>query len=335
MPGSGNNTNNPLIYYYPQAWGQQAAYQQPTAYQDMLRMMYLPGYPGADAVQAMQAPSRPLTPNEQFHKLQKERKKLLTKKLVERADRKEEGVVLNKFLLGCDPEFVALDARGQLINGVVLGNGEIGYDHSGRVLELRPSPSKGAYSLVKKLRTLLGDKRLQGLHAVKFRAGARVADMSLGGHVHFGVDPTTTTLAGGPIAALDVVTRLLEHLDILPRNECQLRRRGHYGRFGDVRVSHGKDGSPHLEYRTMASWLHDPKVAFLCLTLAKLAVCDPGGTVQVLKGVTSWSKLLDWVGNYRAKDTNAARVYEKLVDLKQVSLDPDVDFRGRWENLGL
>lgn len=276
-----------------------------------------------------------LTPNQLFHKLKKEREELVTKKLAERAERKEEGVVLNKFALGCDPEFVALDDRGRVINGAGLGQGEVGFDHSGRVLEIRPEPSKGAYALVKKIRRLLGDERLRNLRASKFRAGALAGTDSLGGHIHFGFSPTLLTSNPKLIPALDLVTRLLEHLDILPTNESAERRRGHYGKFGDVRTSHGKDGTAHLEYRTMASWLYDPKVAFLCLTAAKLAACDPVGTIEALKGATSYSKLSDWVGNYRSKDTNAKRVYDKLTNHKQVVVDPSIDFRSRWEEIGL
>jgi len=277
-----------------------------------------------------------------YHRLRRERKKLVAQRLIERAERKEEGVVINKFLLGCDPEFVALDSVGRIINGEQLGNGEIGYDHSGRVLELRPEPSKGAYALVKKIRRLLKDAKLQRLGAAKFRAGARVAEQSLGGHVHFGIDPPdmysqdpNTRSLNGVIPALDTVTRLLEHLDILPKNESSLRRHGNYGKFSDFRTSHGRDGIPHVEYRTMASWLHDPKVAFLCLTAAKLAAADPNGTLGTLKGATSYSKLLDWIGAYRSKDTNAKRCYEKLPEHRMVSVDPDGDLRTRWEELGL
>lgn len=277
-----------------------------------------------------------LTPNQLFHKLKKEREALVTKRLAERVERKEEGVVINKFLIGADPEFVALDGGGRVINGAVLGNGEIGYDHSGRVLELRPEPAKGAYALVKKIRRLLGDEKLRRLNAAKFRAGARVGTESLGGHIHFGVNPRDVAIGGGAVDALDAVTRVLEHLDILPKAECVNRRRGDYGHFGDVRTSHGKDGQPHLEYRTMASWLHDPKVAFLCLTAAKLAMCDPAGTLLNLKGATSFSKLMDWMHNYKSKDTNAARAYDKLGgNHKNVLVDPDADFRVRWEELGI
>jgi hypothetical protein len=277
-----------------------------------------------------------LTPNQLFHKLQQERKDLVIRKLAERAERKEEGVVINKFQLGCDPEFVALDDKGHIIIGRGLDHhGEVGYDHGGRVLEIRPEPSKGAYALVKKIRRLLGDEKLRRLGASKFRAGARFGTESLGGHVHFGLPPDVIGRDGKTIPALDVVTGLLEHLDILPKAESANRRRGEYGKFGDIRTSHGKDGVPHLEYRTMASWLHDPKVAFLCLTVAKLAASDPVGALAALKGATSYSKLVDWVGNYRSKDTNAKRVYEKLGNHKLVAVDPDVDFRTRWEDLGL
>src|SRR5882724_3379031 len=63
---------------------------------------------------------------DRYHKLRRERKKLAGRRLLERAEGKEEGVVINKFLLGCDPEFVALDSMGRILNGTSLGQGEIG-----------------------------------------------------------------------------------------------------------------------------------------------------------------------------------------------------------------
>lgn len=240
------------------------------------------------------------------------------------------GSMLNTFLVGCDPEFAALGGDGTQINlsHFFPRDQEIGYDHGGRIGELRPEPTRGTYALTKKLRRLINSPELARVNAAKLRAGAKVLNDSLGGHVHFGFPAKRDQR----ITALDTVTRTLEQLDILPRQESATRRQGNYGRFGDIRDSGG-----HLEYRTMASWLLDPKVAFLCLTAAKLACCDPEGTTFTLGKVTSFDGLADWFRHYRTKDINARRVVERVVPLghKAVQVQPDVDFRENWRELGI
>lgn len=265
--------------------------------------------------------------------------------------------MINTFKIGCDPEFVALDDKAKPINvsESMQPEGEIGWDHTGRVLELRPAAAQGTFALIRRMKRLLDDEKLKKLPARKFRAGATCGGESLGGHVHFGFPlkfkPVTTRIVqvGSEmvpmqepitiddqlkyaISALDRVTYILEHLDILPLNESANRRKGRYGKWGEIRDSDG-----HVEYRTMASWLYDPRVAYLCLTAAKLAAADPEGAIEALKNVTSFEGLGKWIARYKEKDANARRALEKIFDkgLKIVQVDPDVDFRERWERLGL
>jgi hypothetical protein len=240
--------------------------------------------------------------------------------------------MLNTFLVGCDPEFVALNARGEQINvSPFFTTEEIGYDHGGRVGEFRPEPTKGTYALTKKLQRLIKSDVVGRVGAAKLRAGARIGRDTLGGHVHLGFPVPRAN--DGRISALDRVTDVLEKLDILPQAECSARRgAGAYGRFGDARDSNG-----HMEYRTMASWLHDPRVAYLCLTAAKLAACDPKGTVDTLPAGASFNALVEWFRSYRSKDINARRALERVLSLghKPLQVYPDVDFRERWRELGL
>jgi hypothetical protein len=241
--------------------------------------------------------------------------------------------MLNTFLIGCDPEFVALDSSGAQINlgPFVRGDGEIGFDHGGRVGEFRPGPTRGTYALVKRLQRLINSDTVTRFSATKLRAGARAGHDTLGGHVHLGF-PVPRSV-DGRVAALDRVTGVLEALDILPASESKGRRElGAYGRFGDVR-----DCAGHTEYRTMASWLTDPKVAYLCLTAAKLAACDPVGTAENLPTSASFNNLVEWFRAYRSKDVNARRALDRVLSLghKAIQVYPDVDFRERWRELGL
>jgi hypothetical protein len=259
----------------------------------------------------------------------------------------EEGDMINDFKVGCDPEFLILTPQGGTDYAMKYfpHYGEIGYDHGGRIAEFRPGPSKGVLPIVKKIQTLVNKTTAPG----KLRAGAICNGEPLGGHVHFGFSSFTVKPPAGQgtkqghmmnergvkvTKALDALTKTLEHLDILPKNESVQRRQGMYGygAYGDVRDCNG-----HMEYRTMASWLYDPKVAFLCLTAAKLAAADPDGAYEALNGCTSFKALGNWIEQYGNKDVNAKRAVEKLVDkgLPYVQVDPTVDFKGRWGELGV
>lgn len=266
----------------------------------------------------------------------------------------EEGTMLNDFKVGCDPEFMLVGADGKTVqaNHYFPHNGEVGFDHGGRVAEFRPGPTRGILPIVKKIQELIKSPAVRSVKA-KLRAGAICNNDCLGGHIHFGFNCFAAkppngvgALQGGTFnarglqttKALDALTQALEHLDILPSRESALRRASaqagayHYGHFGDVRDCNG-----HMEYRTMASWLYDPKVAFLCLTAAKLAAVDPDGTINALKGCDSFAKFKKWLEGYATKDVNATRANEKLLDrgLKHIQVDPSVDFKERWEELGL
>jgi hypothetical protein len=262
----------------------------------------------------------------------------------------EEGDMINDFKVGCDPEFLILTPQGgtDYANKYFPHYGEIGYDHGGRIAEFRPGPSKGVLPIVKKIQALVAKVKVPG----KLRAGAMCNDEPLGGHVHLGFNgfPVRPPAGYGTrngyalnakgqevTKALDALTKTLEHLDILPKNESASRRGGGhgYGAYGDVRDCNG-----HMEYRTMASWLYDPKVAFLCLTAAKLAAADPTGTQEALRYVSdhpSWTKFKHWLEQYETKDINAKRATEKLLDkgLPFLQVDPNVDFRERWGELGV
>jgi len=310
----------------------------------------------------------------------------------------EGKALINKFLIGCDPEFVGLGSSGRIVymNNFFPEKGKIGYDHGGAVGEFRPLPGKYAWTIIRRLKELIGDtKTVEG----KLRAGAYVPTqesgrnfVTLGGHVHIDLDPYTTEETKHPfhrksipyevydqerytkyglyaaawdtnsptttsgrytnviltgsgvqkvlskehtlrVKALDEYTRLLEHLDILPKKECESRRNtSDYGKYGDVRIqASGK--AQRMEYRTMASWLYDPIVSFLCLTGAKVAAAEPEYTLETIGGKTSYLALLAFVDRFADKDMDCARLAEKYLPkgLKAFQVDPNTDIRERWD----
>jgi hypothetical protein len=278
--------------------------------------------------------------------------------------------LVNNFLVGCDPEFAILGADGFAFNveGVIPHDGEVGYDHSGLVVEIRPKPAHGAYNIVKSLRkTINSNELLMKLSDKKWRSGGIVKSkrrggvpareghangetpLTLGGHVHFGIKPPVAGVEENHvlrIKALDRVTKYLEKLDILPEAESEVRRKEGakayngtvYAQWGDWRPAGERGREDHIEYRTMASWLFDPKVAFACITASKLAASSPQLALDTLKARNiSFEAFKNFVELYRFKDCNARRLLERLLDtggLKSIHGDPESDFKNNWKELG-
>lgn len=261
---------------------------------------------------------------------------------IEEPDEMPAGLkVANTYKIGCDPEFVAIKADGvpQYVEGILPHDGPVGYDHGGRVIEVRPRASKLAYKVLQNIQALLRGAELQRppLDECKWRAGALGGREPLGGHIHYDVPYAD---AGNPqrVQALDLTTRVLELLDILPRAESAERRNNNfgYGRFGDIRPAGHDRARQHLEYRTPASWLFDPRTAFACLTTYKLAALNPQDTMESLNGLKKWLRLRTFWEKFRGRDADATRLLERLIDrrgLRAVRGDPDANLREKWEVL--
>lgn len=270
----------------------------------------------------------------------------------------EMGVHLaNKFKLGCDPEFVVLNNEGEIVNvaNQMEHHGVVGWDHGGAVVELRPSPSRGTYALVKRLQEIIKEDA-KHLHKYRWRGGAYYKTVRrtayLGGHVHLGFEPFGDQIVHvyDPlekkqkekdynllIKACDRVTKTLEKLDILPTSESRTRRmESGYGTFGDVRSCPNDDGEKrHIEYRSMASWLYDPKTAYLVLTAIKQAGVSPSDAIALLGTQPSWPKLKQFFEAFSEKDDNSARVVENVLSKghKALVADPDADPKEAWQKL--
>lgn len=199
--------------------------------------------------------------------------------------------LVNHWALGADPEFVfteTLAVRGldgaKEVGEAMRVNAEdmklkagraYGADNNGRLVEIRPAPSKWALDMLASMHTTM--RWLCILHPKVRRlgwvAGAFKFKDGLGGHVHFGCKRKVAWPV--QVEALDQVDILLEHMGVFPAAECAVRRGGDahkqfYGQYGDYRKQkHG------YEYRTFPSWIDSPWMAYLCLVLSKLAAYDP------------------------------------------------------------
>lgn len=87
--------------------------------------------------------------------------------------------VINPWMLGADPEFAVLTPpdtpvpnSGPNAVNTTMPAGQIGFDHSGRVWELRPSPSPSAYMVTVNLWKLLLQEEMNKLVKFKWKSGA-------------------------------------------------------------------------------------------------------------------------------------------------------------------
>lgn len=275
---------------------------------------------------------------------------------------------INRFLVGCDPEFALVGDRparpcacgdedcDEYVHASGIGamfidedilehEGELGTDHGGNCIEVRPKPQRSTYLLTKNIGHILHVAQTRyKLPEGRWRAGALIEAgdddeedvQPLGGHVHLDV-PFDAPDAADRLNALDAFTRTVEELDILPKNECNRRREvsenndanHRYGRYSDARVANAAN---RLEYRTMASWLFHPTPTFLCLTGAKLAAASPQLTLEILKGVDPKAEFRAFFERFAPLDLNAQRAVEKILGRgRKLQHDPNVDLRKSWQ----
>ena len=244
---------------------------------------------------------------------------------------------INRFKIGADPEFIFTHKPpGEYENRVDalhLGLKQglaFGADNNGRLAEIRPFPSRSALevcgSTLSTLRWLYltsPDSRLYN-----WCSGAYLHKDGLGGHVHFG---RKRPGRADEVRALDALNELLMLLNVYPVKEIVMRQRGDargqiYGRPGDFRLqTHG------YEYRTFPSWLDSPGLAFLTLTLSKLAVSDPELVLhfqQKLSTLNQYRKLLNFLAYYKGLDDDARLAY--IMCQRGLPVHLGGDFRSRW-----
>jgi hypothetical protein len=242
--------------------------------------------------------------------------------------------LVQHFTIGADPEFVLLDPIGtQRLDGSRLGlrtGMAYGVDSNGRLLEIRPEPSRSALEVLASILVTLRWFSINVPTAVSYqwRAGAFVLRDGLGGHIHLG---RKTAQREREVEALDRVYHVLNQQGVFPSDECTARRAGdqfgqRYGQDGDIRMqNHG------YEYRTLPSWLDSPLMAYLCLVLGKLVAHDPEPFREIPKTSKQggWNRVLNLLRKYEGLDDDARIL---LWSLEKHGLPKFVggDFKGRW-----
>lgn len=258
---------------------------------------------------------------------------------------------VNRFKLGADPEFVFaqikqartyVDDSGMVQVGrptetqypahsVGLKQGPaFGMDNNGRLVEVRPHPSRSALDVCASMLTTL--RWMAALYPASlgfpWKAGAFLFNDGVGGHVHFGRKRPSRQIE---VRALDNICAMLIQLGCYPAKECADRAHGdargqRYGMPGDFRLqAHG------YEYRTYPSWLDSPGLAFLTLTLSKLAVYKPSLVRLFNEGRTQkqqFHRLLNLLAYYHGLDDDAKLAF--LLVRRGLPIHGGGDFKPRW-----
>ncbi len=194
------------------------------------------------------------------------------------------------FTLGADPELVVRQ-NGKFVNAhnFFKSQSSLGLDGCESIAELRPGWSESPIDLTAKIYQILeyGNSKYPQL---EFISGHFVDNYSLGGHIHFSLQPTSEIINN-----LDTVLYSLSNC-IDDRDQRTKRERCGYGKRKAFRKQ------PHgMEYRTPGSWLLSPSTALVSLTLAKLAVIgsqDLGLNFEEIKGRQHSSTFLRNFKNY-------------------------------------
>lgn len=146
-------------------------------------------------------------------------------------------------------------------------SGRFGLDGSPRISEMRPAESENIIELVTNIYTafkyvddLFTENRVT-LHAGHYKSG-----QSIGCHVHFGIGEDNIGRRNAIVPYLDhfldkIVSNKTDNME-----EKRLRLNSGYGELSAVR------SKPYgFEYRTPGSFIHNPQLSMVYLTLAKLS----------------------------------------------------------------
>jgi hypothetical protein len=255
---------------------------------------------------------------------------------------------INTFKIGADPEFAICDADGRR-HQPCMSSLDVGTDHCG-LTELRPPPDYTVSGFLENCKKALNNNVLRDFMKPEYtwRGGAWIThddygNASIGGHIHIDIPALNHGSTQSPevtqvIAVCDHVTEFLEDLRIYPQAECHRRRQGNYGHFGQVHYDKkSPEGHNRIEYRTPPSWLFSYKVAFLSLTLYKLAIVSPILAKQTLVGRTNderWKNLRKFLRMFAHLDSDAMTVVKTIArskfDLPKLQMSPDRDFKADW-----
>lgn len=246
--------------------------------------------------------------------------------------------LINKFTLGADPEFLFLDQFGGVMQAQHYGlqaGLAFGMDTNGRLVELRPIPSRFALDIVA---SVLAELRWMSIMVPEtMGAGKWISDPyfsrdGVGGHVHFARKRGEKVIRE-ECAKLDKLFYAFMQMGFYDKESCRNRsNETHYGRFGDFRVQkHG------YEYRSMPTWLQTPLHAYLAIVLSKLILLPDSPLMDALKILGPKAKpaqyeeaLLNMLRFYKGQDDDALIALRALEVHGWPKSKQQEDFRPAW-----
>jgi len=202
--------------------------------------------------------------------------------------------LVNRFTVGADPEYSLLDPlTSSLVPAMKLGLNTglaFGMDMNGRLVELRPRPSRFILDIIA---SMLAELRWM---AVTFPSSLEYSWLStpwdgqdgIGGHVHL-ARRRGAIERDRDISTFDTLNMSLMLLGVFNDKLNDYRRAktkyGHYGDFRPQRYGY--------EYRSFPTWMDSPWMAYLVLVLSKLTVYEPKLILNIYKNSERKAKFLE------------------------------------------
>lgn len=193
-------------------------------------------------------------------------------------------------VVGGDPEFMLFDKNGNIMYASKVNNlghnAELGSD--GPLAELRPKPTIEVEDFVNNIQDILTNhpntklidpyEWVGGCHHHGYETGASteaIRDWSVGGHIHLGTPGNLAQKISSfgsnySQAVYACLQRILDDYVAVPMMKLDgkkngMKRREHYGYFGDHKTDHSR-----LEYRTLSGeWLTHPELARIVIGTVK------------------------------------------------------------------
>ena len=244
--------------------------------------------------------------------------------------------LLNHFKVGADPEFALIHESGKVVHAENWGLQAglcFGADNNGRLVELRPKPSRFVLLVVASMLQELRWLSRSIPPASGWKAGAWTGHDGLGGHIHFGRKQEISVEA--EVRALAKLCTILSASEMFSIDEIHSRQGNtSYGNPLDMRRQrHG------YEYRALPSWLSSPWLSYLTLVLAKLVVFSPGLLASAPTRLSS-KAARNWIRNILAmfKDLDDdARIAFLALDVWGLPRHDALskDLRAHWGIAGL
>jgi hypothetical protein len=254
---------------------------------------------------------------------------------------------INTFKIGGDPEFAVVDGGNHRIVRYTQNSSDrqIGFDHGGSLVELRPHPSYSVQGFLDNIKNLLDRSELDSHRGYIWRAGAYYAGEAMGGHVHFELPArvgsiVTNEIFNARVTAFDRINEIFELLKFFPHAECTQRRdNSPYGRKGSTEIK----SDYRFEYRMAPSWMFSPQIAFAFLTMMKLAAVNPTGAMKLMESNNpekAYKGLVKMFCNFQHIDNDAFIAAKKVCrsanpdNIERLHVDVTQDFKPHWKSRG-